>query len=219
MAGCVKLQLPASSSRVCHNGERVPVTILLTVSIWFIVIILRPETYTSEKQYVYGDWWFHINYMYFVICCGARTSLEQRSRDVPAPDNKSLRCKRCCCHNSRLTVINPNYNMTKQHCIKYIYNKIHSKSPPNRPICLHCDVMHLYLMTGVAALHISSAYCDVGTICAHNTATRLMWHQCKGQSIVWFYMLPKMTHYCLAQFLQMATGVVTDLGYEMWLRD
>ena len=39
-----------------------------------------------------------------MIFCPARTSLELRSRDVPAPDNKSLRC---CCRNSLSTVINP----------------------------------------------------------------------------------------------------------------
>ena len=33
------------------------------------------------------------------------------SRDVPAPDNKS---RRCCCRNSLLIVINPDYNMTKE---------------------------------------------------------------------------------------------------------
>ena len=46
---------------------------------------------------------------------------------------------------------------SQQIWIKCIYNKIHSKPPPNRvtsPTCLHCDVMHLSLMTGVVALHI-----------------------------------------------------------------
>ena len=40
-----------------------------------------------------------------------------------------------------------------------IYDKIRSKSPPNRatsPSCLHCDVTHLSLTTGVEALHIPS---------------------------------------------------------------
>ena len=39
-----------------------------------------------------------------MICCPAGTSLELRSRDVPAPDNKSLGY---CCRNSLPTVINP----------------------------------------------------------------------------------------------------------------
>ena len=49
-AGCVKLQLPASSNRVRHNGERVPATVLVPVSIWFIMIMLKPVTYTSQKH-------------------------------------------------------------------------------------------------------------------------------------------------------------------------
>ena len=64
--GCVKMQLPALSSRVRHNGERVPDAILAPVSIWLIVIMLEAVTYSSPKNnllYVYGDWWFHINYL------------------------------------------------------------------------------------------------------------------------------------------------------------
>ena len=49
-AGCVKLQIPASSNRVRRNGERVPVAVLVPVSIWFIVIMLKPATYTSQKH-------------------------------------------------------------------------------------------------------------------------------------------------------------------------
>ena len=70
------------------------------------------------------------------------------------PDNKSFGC--CCC-NSRLTVINPDYNMTKQLCMKRIYSKICSKSSSDQAAsltCLHCDVTHLSLTTGVVALHI-----------------------------------------------------------------
>ena len=73
------------------------------------------------------------------------------SRDVPAPDKKSFGW--CCC-NPRPTVIDPDYNMIKQRCIKRIYDKIRSKSPPNRatsPSCLHCDVTHPSLTTGVVA--------------------------------------------------------------------
>ena len=40
------------------------------------------------------------------LLSGAGTSRELRSRDVPAPDNKS---RGCCCRNSRPTVINPDY--------------------------------------------------------------------------------------------------------------
>ena len=43
--------------------------------------------------------------------------------------------------------------------MKRIYEKIHPKSPPNlatSPTCLHCDVTHLSLTTGVVALHIPS---------------------------------------------------------------
>ena len=50
-----------------------------------------------------------------VICCPAGTSLELRSQDVPAPDNKSLRC---CRRNSHSTVINP-LNLTGMHVLSY----------------------------------------------------------------------------------------------------
>ena len=92
------------------------------------------------------------------LLSGAGTS---RERDVPAPDNKSLGC---CCRNSFPTVINPDYNMTKQRCMKRIYDKIHPKSPPNLAMsltCLHCDVTHLSLTTGVVALHILSWMIEV----------------------------------------------------------
>ena len=70
------------------------------------------------------------------------------------PDNKSRGGR---CRKSQPTVINPNYNMTKQLCIKCIYDKIRSISSPKRatlPICLYCDVTHLSLTTRVVALHI-----------------------------------------------------------------
>ena len=54
------------------------------------------------------------------LLSGAGTSRERSSRDVPAPDNKSLGC---CCRNSLPTVINPDYNMTKQRYITRIYDK------------------------------------------------------------------------------------------------
>ena len=43
--------------------------------------------------------------------------------------------------------------------MKRIYGKIRSHSPPNRapsPTCLHCDVTHISLTTGIVALRISS---------------------------------------------------------------
>ena len=91
-----------------------------------------------------------------VTCCPAPGRPESAARGTSPPDNKS---RECCCRNSRPTVINPDYNMTKQRCMKRIYSKIHPKSPPNpatSPTCLHCDVTHLSLTTGVVALHIPS---------------------------------------------------------------
>ena len=64
MARCAKLQLPVSSSRVRHNGERMPAAVLAPASMWFIVIMLKPAIYTFKKMYIsciYGDWWFYIN--------------------------------------------------------------------------------------------------------------------------------------------------------------
>ena len=81
---------------------------------------------------------------------------------------RELRQQRCCCRNSRPTVVNPEYNMIKQRYIPRIYDKIRSKSPPNRatsPTCLHCDVTHLSLTTGVVALHIPTRG---GSECARN---------------------------------------------------
>ena len=42
--GRVKLQLPASSSRLHHNGEPMPAAVLEPVPIWLIVIMLKPAT-------------------------------------------------------------------------------------------------------------------------------------------------------------------------------
>ena len=97
------------------------------------------------------------------------------------PDNKSLGC---CCRNSRPTVINPDYNMTKQRYITCIYDKIRSKSPPNRatsPTCLHCDVTHLSLTTGVVALHIPSG--RVGVREEHRQARKTEWPVNAGRVI------------------------------------
>ena len=77
----------------------------------------------------------------------------------PAQGRHDIAARGYCCHNSRPTVINPDYNMTKQLCIKRIYDKIRSKSPPNRstsPTFLHFDVTHISLTTWIVALHIPS---------------------------------------------------------------
>ena len=65
--------------------------------------------------------------------------------------------------------------MTKQRYITRIYDKIRSKSPPNRatsPTCLHCDVTHLSLTTGVVALHIPSR--RVGVREEHRQARKIV---------------------------------------------
>ena len=106
------------------------------------------------------------------LLSGAGTSRERSSRDVPA-DNKS---RGCCCRNSRPIVINPDYNMTKQRYVTRIYDTIRSKSPPNRATsltCLHCDVTHLSLTTGVVALHIPSR--RVGVREEHRQARKTVW--------------------------------------------
>ena len=59
-----------------------------------------------------------------VICCPAPGCPESAARGRSPPDNKS---RGCCCRNSLPTVINPDYNMTKQRCMnvfttKYIQN-------------------------------------------------------------------------------------------------
>ena len=40
-----------------------------------------------------------------------------------------------------------------------------------------------------------------------------------GNPLFGLLSLLKVTHYCLAQLVQMTIGVVTDLWYEMWFRD
>ena len=109
------------------------------------------------------------------------TTHESAAQGTSPSDNKS---RGCCCCNSRPTVINPDYNMTKQHCITRIYDKIHSKSPPNRatsPTCLHCDVTHLSLTTGVVALHIPSQ--RVGVREEHRQARKTVWPVNAGRVI------------------------------------
>ena len=116
-----------------------------------------------------------------VICCPAPGRPESAARGTSPPDNKS---RGCCCRNSRPTVINPDYNMTKQRCMKRIYDKIRPKSPPNRatsPTCLHCDVTHLSLTTGVVALHIPSWRIEVHE--EHRQARKIVWPVNAGRVI------------------------------------
>ena len=86
--------------------------------------------------------------------------------------------------NSLQTVINPDYNMTKQRCMKRIYDKIRAKSPPNRatsPTCLHCDVTHLSVTTGVVALRIPSWRIEVRE--ERRQARKIVWPVSAGRVI------------------------------------
>ena len=90
----------------------------------------------------------------------------------------------CCCRNSRPTVINPDYNMTKQRYITHIYDKIRSNSPPNRATsstCLHYDVTHLSLTTRIVALHIPSWRDGVRE--EHRQASKTVWPVNAGRVI------------------------------------
>ena len=116
-----------------------------------------------------------------VICCPAPGRPESAARGTSPPDNKS---RGCCCRNSRPTVINPDYNMTKQRCMKRIYDKIRPKSPPNlatSPTYLHCDVTHLSLTTGVVALHIPSWRIEVRE--ERRQARKIVWPVNAGRVI------------------------------------
>ena len=122
-AGCVKPQLPAPSNRVRHNGKRIPAAVLVPVSIWFIVFMLKPATYASQKHSQICLWWLLIpqkNYFdsdnVTLPALTGHTVLHPRDLlscalgDVPATDNKS---RGCCCRNSLPTVIHPLNNTTK----------------------------------------------------------------------------------------------------------
>ena len=116
-----------------------------------------------------------------VICCPAPGRPESAARGTSPPDNKS---RGCCCRNSRPTVINPDYNMTKQRCMKRIYDKILQNPPPNlatSPTCLHYDVTHLSLTTGVVALHIPSWRIEVHEECRQ--ARKIVWPVNAGRVI------------------------------------
>ena len=54
-AGCVELQVLASSSRVRHNGNRVPAATFTPVSIWFTLITLEIAAQTTYMFMVIGD--------------------------------------------------------------------------------------------------------------------------------------------------------------------
>ena len=74
--------------------------------------------------------------------------------------------------------------MTKQRCMKRIYDKIHPKPPPNlatSPTCLHCDVTHLSLTTGVVALHIPSWRIEVRE--ERRQARKIVWPVNAGRVI------------------------------------
>ena len=116
-----------------------------------------------------------------LITVGRELRQQHLSDLLSPPDNKS---RGCCCRNSRPTVINPDYNMTKQRYITRIYDKIRSKSPPNpgtSPTCLHCDVTHLSLTTRVVALHIPSR--RVGLREEHRQARKIVWPVNAGRVI------------------------------------
>ena len=75
-------------------------------------------------------------------------------------------------------------NMTKQRCMKRIYDKIRPKSPPNRatsPTWLHCDVTDLSLTTGVVALHIPSWRIEVRE--ERRQARKIVWPVNAGRVI------------------------------------
>ena len=91
-----------------------------------------------------------------VMCCPAPGRPENVDRRTSPPDITS---RGCCCRNCLPTMINPDYNKTKQLCMECIYDKIRSKSPPNwapSPTCLHYHITHLSLMMGIVALYIPS---------------------------------------------------------------
>ena len=116
-----------------------------------------------------------------VICCPAPGRPKSAARGTSPPDNKS---RGFCCRYSRPNVINPDYNTTKQRCMKRIYDKIHPKSPPYRatsPTCPHCDVTHLSLTTAVVALPIPSWRIEVRE--ERRQARKIVWPVNPGRVI------------------------------------
>ena len=154
--------------RTCNQRKDLPT--ISTVYLYCMIIVQVFCAIMSNKL-------FRVR----VICCPAPGRPESAARGTSPPDNKS---RGCCCRNSRPTVINPDYNMTKQRCMKRIYDKIRSKSPPNRatsPTCLHCDVTHLSLTTGVVALHIPSWRIEVRE--ERRQARKIVWPVNAGRVI------------------------------------
>ena len=108
-----------------------------------------------------------------MIMVGRELRQQHPSDLLSPPDNKS---RWCWCRNTLPTVINSDYKMTKQLGFKRSFDKIRSKSPPNRansPTCLQCDVTHLSLATGVVALHIPSWM--VGVREERRQARKIVW--------------------------------------------
>ena len=167
IANALELRLSCTKPSICPGLSSAPLT---------------------EKWFIEGNRPHHISWendqpgrILFKVLITVRRELQQQHLSdllsdtlrISLPDNKS---RGFCFRNSWLTMINPDYNMNKQHCIKRIYDKICSKSPLNRATsstCLHCDVMHLSLTTGVAALHISSW--RVGVHKEHHQAHKTVW--------------------------------------------
>ena len=88
-----------------------------------------------------------------VICCPAQGRHGSPARGI-SPDNK---WQGCYCHNSQAIVINPDYNVTKELCIKRMCDKICSNSPSNpamTPTCLHCEFTCFSLLIRVVALQM-----------------------------------------------------------------
>ena len=112
-----------------------------------------------KLQLYLKDWWRSggsYSNSTWVICCLVPGRPESAAQGKSPLDNKLLRC---CWRNSQPTVINPNYNITKQLCMKHISDKICSKAAPNRapsPTCLSFDITHTCLTTGIVALYIPS---------------------------------------------------------------
>ena len=88
-----------------------------------------------------------------MISCPPQRCPKNIAQGTSLLDNKSLRC--CCC-NSRPTMINHDYNMTKQFRIKRIYHEIHSTKSSDIAYLPPLWCTHLSLTTGVVALHIPS---------------------------------------------------------------
>ena len=102
---------------------------------------MNPMLSTAQQQIIvlhnkisqYADFiktWYHAlikllaaNRVFKGLITGGRELRQQRPSDLLA-GNKS---RGCCCRNSRPTVINPDYDMTKQRCMKRIYEKNTSK--------------------------------------------------------------------------------------------